>query len=186
MMSIAIRCYVFHLLDTSDVRRISRLTDNSLPSIKYFFSRVGWLWASDLSVPRKVTSGLPGWNFKYSAQASFSRPRFDLARLLRRAYSRSVWILSFEFVKVCGIRFSTWESFIGFYICCYLISTILACPFSVGVRILWKKLCWMRACGRKWHLMFPTLYIIIVDRVNLNKLLQIVTKLPWSNKDNNN
>ena len=24
--------------------------------------------------------------------------------------------LSFEFVKVCGIRFSIWESFIGFYI----------------------------------------------------------------------
>ena len=28
----------------------------------------------------------------------------------------------------------------------------------------------MRACRRKWHLVFPTLYIIIVDRVNLNKL----------------
>ena len=38
----------------------------------------------------------------------------------------------------------------------------------------------------KWHLVFPTLYIIIVDRVNLNKLLQIITKLRWSNKDNNN
>ena len=33
----------------------------------------------------------------------------------------------------------------------------------------------MRACWRKWHLVFPTLYIIIVDRVNLNKLLQIIT-----------
>ena len=124
--------------------------------------------------------------FLYSAQASFSWPRVDLARLLRRAYSRSVWIISFEFVKVCGIRFSIWESFIGFYICCYPISTILACLFSVGVRISWKKLCWMRACRRKWHLVFPTLYIIIVDRVNLNKLLQIITKLRWSNKDNNN
>ena len=31
-----------------------------------------------------------------------------------------------------------------------------------------------------------TLYIIIVYRVNLNKLLQIITKLRWSNKDNNN
>ena len=28
----------------------------------------------------------------------------------------------FEFVKVCGIRFSIWESFIGFYISCYPIS----------------------------------------------------------------
>ena len=80
------------------------------------------------------------------------------------------WITSFEFVKVCGIRFSIWESFIGFYICCYPISTILACLFSVGVRISWKKLCWMRACRRKWHLVSPTLYIIIVYRVNLNKL----------------
>ena len=45
---------------------------------------------------------------------SFSWPRVDLARLLRRAYSRCVWIIFFEFVKVCGIRFSIWESFIGF------------------------------------------------------------------------
>ena len=154
------------------------------PTCKYFFSRIGWLWANDVSVPRKVASGLPGWIFLYSAQASFSWPRVDLARLLRRAYSRSVWIISFEFVKVCGIRFSIWESFIGFYICCYPISTILACLFYV--RISWKKLCWMRACRRKWHLLFPTLYIIIVYRVNLNKLLQIITKLRWSNKDNNN
>ena len=83
--------------------------------------RGGWLWANDVSVPRKVTPGLPGWIFLYSAQASFSWPRVDLARLLRRACSRSFCIISFEFVKVCGIRFSIWESFIGFYICCYFI-----------------------------------------------------------------
>ena len=77
--------------------------------------------------------------FLYSAQASFSWPRVDLARLLRRAYSQSVWIISVEFVKVCGIRFSIWESFLGFYICCYPISMILACLFSVEVRISWKK-----------------------------------------------
>ena len=108
--------------------------------------------------------------FLYSAQASFSWPRVDLARLLRRAYSRCVWIIFFEFVKVCGIRFSIWESFIGFYICCYPISTILACLFSVGVRISGKTLCWKGAWRRKWHLVSPTLYIIIVYRVNLNKL----------------
>ena len=108
--------------------------------------------------------------FWYSAQASFSWPRVDLARLLRRACSRSFWIISFEFVKVCGIRFSIWESFIGFCICCYPISTILACLFSVGVRISWKKLCWKGVWRRKWHLVYPTLYIIIVYRVNLNKL----------------
>ena len=68
--------------------------------------------------------------------------------------------------QVCGIRFSIWESFIAFYICCYPISTILACLFSVGVRISWKTLCRMRACRRKRHLVSPsTLYIIIVYRV---------------------
>ena len=137
--------------------------------------------------PQKAHFRTPGMDFfLYSAQASFSWPRVDLARLLRRAYSRSVWIISFEFVKVCGIRFSIWESFIGFYICCYPISTILACLFSVGVRISWKTLCWKGAWRRKWHLVSPTLYVIIVYRVNLNKLLQTITKLRWRNKDNNN
>ena len=106
-----------------------------------FFSRGGWLWANDVSVPRKVNPRLPGWILLYSAQASFSWPYVDLARLLRRARSRSFRIISFEFVKVCGIRFSIWESFIGFYICCYPIATILACLFSVGVPISWKNLC---------------------------------------------
>ena len=46
-------------------------------------------------------------------------------------------LLENKFVKVCGICLSIWES----YICCYPISTILACLFSVGVRISWKKLC---------------------------------------------
>ena len=40
-------------------------------------------------------------------------------------------MISFEFVKVCGIRFSIWESFIGFYICCYPISTILHVYFPL-------------------------------------------------------
>ena len=52
--------------------------------------------------------------FLYSAQAPFSWPRVDLARPLRRACSRSFGFISFEFVKVCGIRFSICESFIGF------------------------------------------------------------------------
>ena len=107
--------------------------------------------------------------FLYSAQASFSWQRVDLARLLRRAYSWPFWITSFKFVKVCGIRFSTWESFIGFYIYCYPITSILACLFSVGVRISCKKLCWMRAWRQRWHLVSPTLYIIVYE-VNLNEL----------------
>ena len=132
----------------------------------------GWLTLVKLCIgPLKGQPRTPGMDFfLYSAQASFSWPRVDLARLLRRAYSRPFWITSFEFVKVCGIRFSIWESFIGFYICCYPITTILACLFSVGVRISWKKLCWMRAWRRRWHLVSATLYIIIVYRVNLNKL----------------
>ena len=109
-------------------------------------------------------------DYLYSAQALLSWPRVDLAWLLRRAYSRPFWITSFELVKVCRIRFSIWESFIGFYICCYPITTILACLFYVGVRISWKKLCWMRAWRRRWPLLSPTLYIIIVYTVNLNKL----------------
>ena len=136
--------------------------------------------------PQKGHHRTPGMDFFVQCQGLIFLPRVDLARLLRRAYSRSVWIISLEFVKVCGIRFCICEGFIGVYICCYPISTILACLFSVGVRISWKKLCWMRACRRKWHLVFPTLYIIIVYRVNLNKLLQIITKLRWSNKNSNN
>ena len=80
-------------------------------------------------------------DYLYSAQALLSWPRVDLAWLLRRAYSRPFWITSFELVKVCRIRFSIWESFIGFYICSYPITTILTCLFYVGVRISWKKLC---------------------------------------------
>ena len=96
---------------------------------------------NDVSVFRKVTQDSWDGFFLYSVPASFSWLRVDLARLLRRACSWSFWIISFEFVKVCVIRFSMWESFIGFYICCYPISMILACLFSFGVRILWKKLC---------------------------------------------
>ena len=78
----------------------------------------------------------------YSAQASFAWLRVDLTRPLRRDDFRPFWIISFEFVKVCWIRFSIWKSFIGFYVWCYPISTILACLFTDGVLISWKKLCW--------------------------------------------
>ena len=118
--------------------------------------------------------------FLYSAQALFSWPRFDLARLLWRAYSRPFWITSFGFVKVCGIRFSIWEqprpqgfslkalgtrliweSFIGFYICGYPITTILACLFSVGVRISWKKkLRWSNKDNNNYRISFIDLYLV--------------------------
>ena len=43
----------------------------------------------------------------YSARASFAWPRVDLARPLRRVEFRPFFIISFEFVKVCGMRFSS-------------------------------------------------------------------------------
>ena len=52
----------------------------------------------------------------YSAQASFAWVGVDLAKPLRRDDFRPFWIISLEFVKVYWIRFSSWESFIGFYI----------------------------------------------------------------------
>ena len=52
----------------------------------------------------------------YRTQASFVRPRVDLARSLRRIDFRLFWFISFEFVNVCALRFSSWESFIGLYI----------------------------------------------------------------------
>ena len=50
-----------------------------------------------------------------------TRPHF-LSRALiwpryfgEHACSQSFWIIAFEFLKVCGIRFSICESFVGFY-----------------------------------------------------------------------
>ena len=103
------------------------------------------------SLERSIQDTRDGF-FLYSAQASFSWLRVDLARLLRRAYSRPFWSTSFEFVKVCGIRFSIWESFIGFYICCYPITTILACLFPLEYEFRGKSCSWMRAWRRRWHL----------------------------------
>ena len=34
-----------------------------MPSNKYFFSRVGWLWANDVSVPQKGHLRTPGMDF---------------------------------------------------------------------------------------------------------------------------
>ena len=128
----------------------SRLSQvNNSPRANVFPAGVAnWGKAMCRSLERSTQDTRDGF-FLYSAQASLSWPRVDLTRLLRRAYFRPFWITSFEFVKVCGIRFSIWESFIGFYICCYPITTILACLLSVGVRISWKKLCRMKAWWRR-------------------------------------
>ena len=131
-----------------------------------FFQQVRVVLSKWCIGPQKVHPRTPGKDFF----GTVPRRHFLGRALIWPGYSRSFWITSFQFVKVCGIRFSIWDSFIGFYICCYPISTILACLFSVGVQISRKKLCWKEAWRRKWHLVSPTLYIIIVYRVNLNKL----------------
>ena len=128
-------CAGFALANSDRLGRNNCLLSSIFPVGEGSFGQM--MYRSLERSPQEPRDGI----FLYSAQASFSWPRVDLARLLWRAYSRSVWIIFFEFVKVCGIRFSIWESFIGFYICYYPISTILACLFSVGVRISWKKLC---------------------------------------------
>ena len=109
---------------------VSRLSQvNNSPRENVFPAGVANFGKTVYRFPERSTQDNRDGFFLYSTQASFPWPRVDLARLLRRAYSRPFWITSFEFVKVCGIRFSIWESFIGFYICCYPITTILACLF---------------------------------------------------------
>ena len=91
-----------------------------------------------------------------------TRDRFDLSDLYRASVLRThllgrglFWLGHFgsstfglfglyplSLSKSAGfVSLLSWESFISFYIWCYLISTILACLFTLGVRISWKKLC---------------------------------------------
>ena len=116
---------------------IRNLTRSLRFAIKCFFSRVGWLWANDVSVPRKgarkVTSGLPGWIFFGRVliwPGCFGEHILGLFGLYPSSLSKSV-----GFVSLSG------KASLVLYICCYPISTVLACLFSVGVRISWKKLC---------------------------------------------
>ena len=73
--------------------------------------------------------------------ASFFIYIYIFSHLLSRAliwlgHFRPFWIISFEFVKVCWIRFSSWESFIGFSIWCYPISSILARLFIICEKLV--------------------------------------------------
>ena len=68
--------------------------------------------------------------FLDSAQASFSWPLVDLARLLRRAYPRCVWIIFFEFVKSVG----------------FVSLSGKASLVSISAAILFR---------RSWHVYFP-------------------------------
>ena len=90
------------------------------------------------------------------------------------------WILFFEFHKVCWIRFSTWESFIGFHLWGSPISMSLACLLSVTSEIEFrgKRGVGMRTMGAEMSSRASSsLVYYIVWRVNLNKLSR--------NKDNN-
>ena len=109
----------------------------------------------------------------YRTQASFVRPRVDLARSLRRIDFRLFWFISFEFVKVCALSFSSWESFIGFYIWCYPISTTVACLFRVGGR----NSCWKGSMAAKMPSRSSYLLYYIVWSVNLSILSR---KFVWA------
>ena len=116
---------------------------------------------------------------RYSAQASFAWPRVDLARPLRRDDFRPFWIISFEFVKVCWIRFSGWESsLVSISYAKSYFYTILACLFTVEVWISWIRCVGKGAIARMWrprcHLVSPTLCIsiyILSDLGNLSNLI---------------
>ena len=159
-------CFFFSHIDANNIPRA-----NVFPAGEANFGQ-----AMYRSLERSTLDTRDGFDF-YSAQASFAWPRVDLAQLVRRAVSRPFWIISFEVFPVCGIRFSIWESFIGFYIWCYPISTILTCFFTVGVRISWKKLCWK---GSMATMVYYYYYCIE------SEFEQIITKLRWSIKGNNN
>ena len=89
----------------------------------------------------------------YSAQASLIclTARWSLLRRLS-----AFWIISFEIDKVFWIRFSSWESFIGFYIWRYPISEIIACLSTFGVRISWKSCVQEREHLPRYDLVPPT------------------------------
>ena len=91
------------------------------------------------------------------------------------------WILFFEFHKVCWIRFSTWESFIGFHLWGSPISMSLACLLSVALEIGFrgKRGVGIRTMGAEMSSRVSSyLVYYILGRVNLSKLSR--------NKDNNN
>ena len=129
-------------------------------SIKYFSSRGGGLWANDVSVPRKVTSGLPGW----ICFCTVPRPYF-LGRAL-------TWPGYFgeHVLGLFGLYPSSLSKSVGFVSLSYF--------YDPGMFIFrWKsnfveKVVLKGSMAAK--MAFPVSYLvysnIIVYRVNLNKL----------------
>ena len=124
----------------------------------------------------------------YSAQASFAWLHVDLVQPLLRKWFQPFWIISFKFVKVCWIHFSSWESFIGFYIWCYPINffMILACLNRIyrwGSNFVEKVVLEREHSGRDAILcLLPCVLWYCVE----GGLEKIMTKLRLSLKDNNN
>ena len=136
-----------------------------------------------LSVPRKVTPAHPGWIWFVKRPGLIClAARWSGSATSERV--RPFWIIPFESVKVCWICFSSWKSFIGFYIWCYPISTILACSFdlfTVGIRISWKTLCWkesMDGCRDAISCLQPACVLYCVER----EFDQIIMKSLKNNK----
>ena len=117
--------------------------------------------------------------FWYSAQAPFSWPRVDLARPLRRACSRSFGFISFEFVKVCGIRFSICESFIGFISAAIL---FILC-WHVYLPLEFEKVVLKGSMAAK---MASRVSYLVYYYFIQSEFKQIITKFRWSIKNNNN
>ena len=87
--------------------------------------------AMSRSLERATQDTRDGFDF-YSVQASFAWRRVDVARLLRRGVSRPFWIISFEFVKVFGIRFCIGKNF-------KFPSFICTCSFSKKIEFASKR-----------------------------------------------
>ena len=89
-------------------------------------------------------------------------PPFNLARLFRRACSRSFW--------------SLWDSFLYLGKLHWFLYLLLSYFYDPGMFILrWssnflEKVVLKGSWPRRWHIVSLTLYIIIVYRVNLSKL----------------
>ena len=80
--------------------------EEQLPSIKYFSSRGGWLWANDVLVPRKVTPGLPRDEVFFTVP----RPHFlGLALIWPGYFGEHVLGLLDYILRVCQ---SLWDSFL--------------------------------------------------------------------------
>ena len=108
---------------------IRNLTRSLRFAIKCFFSRVGWLWANDVSVPRKgarkVTSGLPGWIFFVQCPGFI----FLAACWSGPAASASIFSVCLDCIlRVCQ---SLWDSFLylgKLHWFIYLLLSYFYCP----------------------------------------------------------